>query len=141
MSNKNGFICDTMKNNRPQTGMTNSMENIPSGGDTFSAGQEITKLEGTWWFITVNTTGPYPKPIKTQSKQSHPMYNYFNIILLHPNFPKSSFTFNFPTRTVCIFLMSCMYTLCPIHPSWYDHSKWWGEQRLTTQNTYVQVYL
>jgi len=49
MSNKNGFICDTLKNNRPQTGMTNSMEHIPSRkGDRFSAGQEITQIEGTW---------------------------------------------------------------------------------------------
>jgi len=62
--------------------MTNSMENIPSGGrDRFSAGQEIIQLEGTWWFITVNTS-LLLDPILSQLKPSPNTHILCTIILI-----------------------------------------------------------
>lgn len=58
------------------------MENIPSGGrDRFSAGQEIIQLEGTWWFITVNTS-LLLDPILSQLKPSPNTHILCTIILI-----------------------------------------------------------
>ena len=90
MSNKNGFICDILKNNRPQTGMTNSMEHFLSRkGDRFSACQEITQFEGTWWFITVHTSLQLD-PILSQLKPSPNTHIICTIILILSSYIRMS---------------------------------------------------
>lgn len=57
-----------------------------------------------------STTGPYSKPVKTQSRHSHPMYNYFNIILQPtPEVPKKFIHLQFSNKN-CIYI----YFSCPV---------------------------